>query len=107
MKRDDDDPPATEMVVPFEQPGAGAVTIGKFPWTVPGGLAPEMSDDWRAGLRLLPRLCHRIAAACGRAPYPFTEEQRQDLGRRLVEADEHPTRGAPWQEVRERIWHGR
>ena len=35
----------------------------------------------------------------------LTDEQREDLGRRLVEADADPTGGSPWEEVRERIRH--
>lgn len=34
---------------------------------------------------------------------PLTEEQREDLERRLAEADADPTGGSPWEEVRERI----
>ena len=44
-----------------------------------------------------------IAADCERQPYPLTEEQRQDLERRLGEADADPSGGASWQDVRERI----
>lgn len=33
----------------------------------------------------------------------LTEEQREDLERRLVEADADPTGGSPWEEARERI----
>lgn len=33
----------------------------------------------------------------------LTDEQREDLERRLAEADADPTGGAPWEEVRERI----
>lgn len=35
----------------------------------------------------------------------LTAEQREDLERRLAEADADPTGGSPWQEVRERIRH--
>ena len=35
----------------------------------------------------------------------LTDEQREDLHRRLVEADADPTGGSPWEEVRERIRH--
>ncbi|MFQ5473313.1 MAG: addiction module protein, partial [Dehalococcoidia bacterium] len=35
----------------------------------------------------------------------LTNEQREDLERRLAEADADPTGGAPWEEVRERIRH--
>ena len=71
-----------------------------------------MSDALRDELRKLPiaerlelvqELWDSIAADCEREPYPLTEEQRQDLERRLAEADADPTGGAPWQEVRERI----
>jgi len=44
-------------------------------------------------LELVQDLWDSIAADCEREPYPLTEEQRQDLERRLVEAD--PTGGAP------------
>jgi len=33
----------------------------------------------------------------------LTNEQREDLERRLAEADADPTGGSPWEEVRERI----
>ena len=33
----------------------------------------------------------------------LTDEQREDLERRLAEADADPTGGPPWEEVRERI----
>jgi len=33
----------------------------------------------------------------------LTDEQREDLDRRLTEADADPTGGSPWEEVRERI----
>ncbi len=35
----------------------------------------------------------------------LTDEQREDLERRLSEADADPTGGSPWEEVRERIRH--
>ncbi len=35
----------------------------------------------------------------------LTDEQREDLDRRLAEADADPTGGSPWEEVRERIRH--
>jgi putative addiction module component (TIGR02574 family) len=57
-------------------------------------------------LELVQELWDSIAADCEREPYPLTEEQRQDLERRLAEADADPTGGAPWEEVRERIRRG-
>ncbi len=33
----------------------------------------------------------------------LTPEQREDLGKRVAEADADPTGGSPWEEVRERI----
>lgn len=75
-----------------------------------------MSDALRDELRTLPgaerlelvqELWDSIAADCECEPYPLTEEQRQDLERRLAEADSDPAGGAPWQEVRERIRQGR
>lgn len=33
----------------------------------------------------------------------LTAEQREDLERRLAEADADPTGGSPWEQVRERI----
>lgn len=33
----------------------------------------------------------------------LTPEQREDLRRRVAEADADPTSGSPWEEVRERI----
>ena len=38
---------------------------------------------------------------------PLTAAQREDLERRLREMDEHPERGRPWEEVRERLWKRR
>ena len=35
----------------------------------------------------------------------LTDEQREDLERRLGEADADPTGGSPWEEVRDRIRH--
>jgi len=35
----------------------------------------------------------------------LTDAQREDLERRLAEADADPTGGSPWEEVRERIRH--
>jgi putative addiction module component (TIGR02574 family) len=58
-------------------------------------------------LELVQELWDNIAADCEREPYPITDEQRQDLERRLAEADAEPAGGAPWQEVRERIRPGR
>jgi len=57
-------------------------------------------------LELVQDLWDSIAADCEREPYPLTEEQRQDLERRLAEADDDPTGGALWREVRERIRQG-
>jgi putative addiction module component (TIGR02574 family) len=54
-------------------------------------------------LELVQELWDSIAADCEHEPYPLTREQRQDLQRRLAEADLEPTSGAPWSEVRERI----
>jgi putative addiction module component (TIGR02574 family) len=56
-------------------------------------------------LEFVQELWDSIAADCEREPHPLTDEQRQDLERRLAEADSDPTGGAPWQEVRERIRH--
>ena len=56
-------------------------------------------------LELVLELWDSIAADCEHEPYPLTEKQRQDLQRRLEEADADPTSGAPWNEVRERIRH--
>ena len=39
----------------------------------------------------------------GDAALALTEEQREDLERRLAEADADPAGGSPWEEVRERI----
>lgn len=35
----------------------------------------------------------------------LTDEQREDLERRLAEADADPPGGSPWEQVRERIRH--
>jgi len=35
----------------------------------------------------------------------LTDEQREDLERRLAEADADPSGGSPWEDVRERIRH--
>jgi putative addiction module component (TIGR02574 family) len=37
----------------------------------------------------------------------LTPEQREDLDRRLAEADADPTGGSSWEEARERIRHGK
>ena len=37
------------------------------------------------------------------ASLALTDEQREDLERRLAEADADPNGGSPWEEVRERI----
>jgi putative addiction module component (TIGR02574 family) len=58
-------------------------------------------------LELVQELWDSIAADCEHEPYPLTDQQRQDLQRRLAEADEDPTAGDPWGEVRERIRHQR
>jgi len=54
-------------------------------------------------LELVQELWDSIAADCEGEPWPLTDEQRQDLERRLAEADRDPAGGASWQEVRERI----
>ena len=46
-------------------------------------------------LELVQELWDSIAADCEREPYPLTGEQRQDLQRRLAEADREPASGAP------------
>jgi putative addiction module component (TIGR02574 family) len=56
-------------------------------------------------LELVQELWDSIAAECEQKPFPLTEEQRQNLLRRLAEADADPAGGIPWQEVRERIRH--
>ncbi len=43
--------------------------------------------------------------ADGDGALALTEEQREDLDRRLAEADADPTGGSPWEEVRERVRH--
>ena len=58
-------------------------------------------------LELVQELWDSIAADCEREPYPLTDQQRQDLERRLAEADQDSTAGAPWQEARERIRQSR
>ena len=54
-------------------------------------------------LELVQELWDSIAADCEGEAWPLTDEQRQDLERRLAEANRDPTGGASWQEVRERI----
>lgn len=56
-------------------------------------------------LELVQELWDSIAAECEREPFPLTEEQHQDLLRRLAEADADPAGGIPWQELRQRIRH--
>jgi putative addiction module component (TIGR02574 family) len=56
-------------------------------------------------LELVQELWDSIAAECEREPLPLTDEQRQDLLRRLAEADADPASGIPWEEVRKRIRH--
>jgi putative addiction module component (TIGR02574 family) len=36
----------------------------------------------------------------------LTDEQKAELDRRLENLEKSPNAGAPWSEVRERIWHG-
>ncbi len=48
-------------------------------------------------LELVQELWDSIAADCEREPYPLTDEQRQDLERRLADAEADPAGGAPWQ----------
>ncbi len=54
-------------------------------------------------LELVEELWDSIAAECEREPLSLTAEQREDLERRLAEADADPAGGAPWEEVLERI----
>ncbi len=35
---------------------------------------------------------------------PLTDEQRQELQRRLVEHERDPSTAIPWEEVRARLW---
>ena len=56
-------------------------------------------------LELVQELWDSIAADCEHEPYPLTEQQQQDLQRRLAEADADPMSGAHWDEVRERVRH--
>jgi len=56
-------------------------------------------------LELVQELWDSIAVDCEGQAIPLTEAQREDLERRLAEADGVPAAGAPWQEVRERIRH--
>jgi putative addiction module component (TIGR02574 family) len=37
----------------------------------------------------------------------ITPAHREELDRRLADADAHPTAAAPWEEVRARLWVGR
>jgi putative addiction module component (TIGR02574 family) len=54
-------------------------------------------------IELVEELWDSIAADCEREGLPLPDEQREDLARRLREAEAEPTGGAPWEEVRERI----
>jgi putative addiction module component (TIGR02574 family) len=54
-------------------------------------------------IELVEELWDSIAADCENEPLPLTNEQREDLARRLAEADAEPAGGTPWEEVRERI----
>lgn len=54
-------------------------------------------------LELVEELWDSITAECEREPLSLTAEQREDLERRLAEADADPAGGAPWEEVLERI----
>lgn len=56
-------------------------------------------------LDLVQEVWDSIADDCDREPCPLTDEQRQDLERRLAEAEADESGGTPWQEVRERIRH--
>lgn len=37
----------------------------------------------------------------------LTDEQKAELDRRIESLEKNPDVGAPWSEVRERIWHGK
>lgn len=52
-------------------------------------------------LELIEELWDSIAD--GDVALELTPEQREDLRRRVAEADADPTSGSPWEEVRERI----
>jgi putative addiction module component (TIGR02574 family) len=58
-------------------------------------------------LELVEELWDSIAAEREREPFPLSDEQRDELDRRLRELDEHPNRARPWSEVRERLWSRR
>ena len=56
-------------------------------------------------LELVEELWDNIASDPDGEAEPLTAAQREDLERRLREMDEHPERGRPWEEVRERLWN--
>jgi putative addiction module component (TIGR02574 family) len=55
-------------------------------------------------LELVEELWDKIAADPDGEAAPLTTAQREDLEHRLREMNEHPERGRPWEEVRERLW---
>ncbi|MFP6655144.1 MAG: addiction module protein [Myxococcota bacterium] len=55
-------------------------------------------------LELVEELWDHIASERESEPFPLTDSQRQELGRRVQELDDHPERARPWSEVRERLW---
>jgi putative addiction module component (TIGR02574 family) len=69
------------------------------------GLRKELFELSRAEkLELVEELWDNIASDADGEAAPLTAAQREDLERRLREMDEHPERGRPWEEVRERLW---
>jgi putative addiction module component (TIGR02574 family) len=54
-------------------------------------------------LELVEELWDSIAAELEGEPFPLSDEQRDELERRLRELEEHPERARPWEEVRERL----
>lgn len=54
-------------------------------------------------LELVQELWDSIAADCEHKPFPLTDEQREELERRIRELDADPERSIPWEEARERL----
>ena len=55
-------------------------------------------------LELVEELWDNIASDPDGEAAPLSADQCEDLERRIREMDQHPERGRPWEQVRERLW---
>ncbi|MNZ99166.1 putative addiction module component [compost metagenome] len=56
-------------------------------------------------IQLAEELWDSVAAQPESLP-PLTEEERQEIDRRLAEHDAAPEGAIPWEDVRKRLWSG-